>query len=112
MDERVMSTRCLLLCSKWVEGATNEDGRIPSIWDTFTLAEPVSRHMEDQGLEFLQFSFHWFNYLLIREIPFHLVTCLWDTYLAEGDALPDFLVYIFASFLLTMSSALTSFVLM
>ncbi|XWS54354.1 hypothetical protein CRYUN_Cryun10bG0082900 [Craigia yunnanensis] len=51
-----------------VEGATNEDGRIPSIWDTFTLAEPVSRHMEDQGLEFLQFSFHWFNYLLIREV--------------------------------------------
>lgn len=38
------------------------------------------------------------------QIPFHLVTRLWDTYLAEGDALPDFLVYIFASFLLTVSS--------
>ncbi|XWS09389.1 hypothetical protein CRYUN_Cryun40dG0080900 [Craigia yunnanensis] len=65
--------------------------------------EPVSRHMEEQGLEFLQFAFRWFNCLLIREIPFHLVTRLWDTYLAEGDALPDFLVYIFASFLLTWS---------
>ncbi|XP_061353786.1 GTPase-activating protein GYP1-like [Gastrolobium bilobum] len=65
--------------------------------------EPVSRHMEDQGLEFLQFAFRWFNCLLIREIPFHLITRLWDTYLAEGDALPDFLVYIFASFLLTWS---------
>ncbi|XVF65684.1 hypothetical protein PTKIN_Ptkin09bG0269000 [Pterospermum kingtungense] len=65
--------------------------------------EPVSRHMEDQGLEFLQFAFRWFNCLLIREIPFGLVTRLWDTYLAEGDALPDFLVYIFASFLLTWS---------
>ncbi|XP_061949600.1 uncharacterized protein LOC133673023 isoform X2 [Populus nigra] len=63
--------------------------------------EPVSRHMEEQGLEFLQFAFRWFNCLLIREIPFNLVTRLWDTYLAEGDALPDFLVYIFASFLLT-----------
>ncbi|XP_072091262.1 uncharacterized protein [Arachis hypogaea] len=30
-----------------------------------------------------------------------LVTRLWDTYLVDGDALPDFLVYIFASFLLT-----------
>nr|AKF43336.1 Ypt/Rab-GAP domain of gyp1p superfamily protein [Monsonia marlothii] len=68
--------------------------------------EPVSRHMEEQGLEFLQFAFRWFNCLLIREIPFHLVTRLWDTYLAEGDALPDFLVYIYASFLLTWSDEL------
>ncbi|XP_038877768.1 TBC1 domain family member 22B [Benincasa hispida] len=68
--------------------------------------EPVSRHMEEQGLEFLQFAFRWFNCLLIREIPFHLVTRLWDTYLAEGDSLPDFLVYIFASFLLTWSEEL------
>ncbi|KAK3204332.1 hypothetical protein Dsin_018378 [Dipteronia sinensis] len=68
--------------------------------------EPVSRHIEEQGLEFLQFAFRWFNCLLIREIPFHLVTRLWDTYLAEGDALPDFLVYIFASFLLTWSEKL------
>ncbi|KAA3484338.1 GTPase-activating protein GYP1-like isoform X2 [Gossypium australe] len=68
--------------------------------------EPVSRHMDDQGLEYLQFAFRWFNCLLIREIPFHLVTRLWDTYLAEGDALPDFLVYIFASFLLTWSDEL------
>lgn len=68
--------------------------------------EPVSRHMEEQGLEFLQFAFRWFNCLLIREIPFQLVTRLWDTYLAEGDALPDFLVYIFASFLLTWSDTL------
>ena len=91
-------------------------------------AEPVSKHIEEQGLEFLQFAFRWFNCLLIREVclvtldviflihttklpiclislqvPFHLVTRLWDTYLAEGDYLPDFLVYISASFLLTVS---------
>ncbi|KAE8694880.1 Detected protein of confused Function [Hibiscus syriacus] len=53
--------------------------------------KPVSRHVENQGLEFLQFAFRWFNCLLIREIPFHLVTRQWDAYLAEGDALPDFL---------------------
>jgi len=68
--------------------------------------EPVSRHIEEQGIEFLQFAFRWSNCLLIREIPFHLVTRLWDTYLAEGDALPDFLVYIFVSFLLTWSDKL------
>ncbi|CAH1412796.1 unnamed protein product [Lactuca virosa] len=68
--------------------------------------EPVARHIDKQGLEFLQFAFRWFNCLLIREIPFHLVTRLWDTYLAEGDALPDFIVYIFASFLLRWSDKL------
>ncbi|KAJ3681392.1 hypothetical protein LUZ60_015881 [Juncus effusus] len=68
--------------------------------------EPVSKHIEDQGLEFLQFAFRWFNCLMIREIPFHLVTRLWDTYLAEGDSLPEFLVYISASFLLTWSEKL------
>ncbi|KAH9315005.1 hypothetical protein KI387_023632, partial [Taxus chinensis] len=68
--------------------------------------EPVSRHMEEQGLEFLQFAFRWFNCLLIREIPFHLVTRLWDTYLAEGDAFAEFLVYLCASFLLTWSEQL------
>ncbi|XWS18504.1 hypothetical protein CRYUN_Cryun32bG0049600 [Craigia yunnanensis] len=71
--------------------------------------KPVSRHMKDQGLEFLQFSFRWFNRLLVGEIPFHLVTRLWDTYLAEGDALPDFLVYIFAGFLLMNSFQLAFF---
>ncbi|XP_078164794.1 ypt/Rab-GAP domain of gyp1p superfamily protein isoform X2 [Carex rostrata] len=68
--------------------------------------EPVSKHIEDQGLEFLQFAFRWFNCLMIREIPFHLVTRLWDTYLSEGDSLPEFLVYISASFLLTWSDEL------
>ncbi|CAH9083305.1 unnamed protein product [Cuscuta epithymum] len=68
--------------------------------------EPILRHMEEQGLEFLQFAFRWFNCLLIREIPFHLVHRLWDTYIAEGDALPDFLVYIAASFLLTWTDKL------
>lgn len=32
------------------------------------VVEPVSRHMEEQGLEFLQFAFRWFNCLLIREV--------------------------------------------
>jgi len=92
-------------------------------------AEPLSKQIEEQELEFLQFSFRCFNCLLIREVclatldfvlhihikpkllschltlqvPFHLATRLWDTYLAEGDYLPDFLLYIAASFLLTVS---------
>ncbi|KAF8090824.1 hypothetical protein N665_0465s0006, partial [Sinapis alba] len=68
--------------------------------------EPVARHMEEQGLEFLQFAFWWYNCLLIREIPYSIINSLWDTYLDEGDALPDFLVYIYASFLLMWSGEL------
>ncbi|BBN17602.1 TBC1 domain family member 2 [Marchantia polymorpha subsp. ruderalis] len=68
--------------------------------------EPVSTHIEEQGLEFLQFAFRWFNCLLIREIPFPLVGRLWDTYLSEGDAFPEYLVYVCASFLLTWSDQL------
>ncbi|EFJ25625.1 hypothetical protein SELMODRAFT_232091 [Selaginella moellendorffii] len=68
--------------------------------------EPVARHVEEQGLDFLQFAFRWFNCLLIREVPFSLVSRLWDTYLAEGDAFPEYLVYACASFLLTWTDQL------
>lgn len=37
-------------------------------WNCWTAPEPVARHVEDQGLEFLQFAFRWFNCLLIREV--------------------------------------------
>lgn len=70
--------------------------------------EPVSRRIEEQGLEFLQFAFRWFNCLLIREVPFALVTRLFDTYLAEGDGFADFLVYVSASFMLTWTEKLCS----
>ncbi|CAA0818395.1 Ypt/Rab-GAP domain of gyp1p superfamily protein [Striga hermonthica] len=39
--------------------------------------EPISRHIEDQGLEFLQFAFRWFNCLLIREV--HIAQSLLKT---------------------------------
>ena len=57
--------------------------------------------MEAEGLEFLQFSFRWVNCLLLREIPFHLGLRLWDTYLAEGPRMKEFLIYVLAAFLLT-----------
>lgn len=65
--------------------------------------EPVLKHVREQGLEFLQFAFRWVNCLLIREVPFHLVGRLWDTYLAEGDGFSEYLVYLCASFMLTWS---------
>ncbi|XP_074560059.1 MLO-like protein 15 isoform X2 [Curcuma longa] len=38
----------------------------------FLALEPISKRMEGQGLEFLQFAFRWFNCLLIREVGTHI----------------------------------------
>ena len=62
--------------------------------------------METEGLEFLQFSFRWVNCLLLREIPFQLGLRLWDTYLAEGPRMKEFLIYGLAAFLLTWDKEL------
>uniref|UniRef100_A0A1D2A7A5 Rab-GAP TBC domain-containing protein n=1 Tax=Auxenochlorella protothecoides TaxID=3075 RepID=A0A1D2A7A5_AUXPR len=66
----------------------------------------TATHLDEQGLEFLQFAFRWVNCLLLRELPFQLGVRLWDTYLAEGSSLREFLVYALASFLLSWSSQL------
>ncbi|KAL3146846.1 hypothetical protein ABBQ38_014820 [Trebouxia sp. C0009 RCD-2024] len=68
--------------------------------------EPICQHMEAEGLEFLQFSFRWVNCLLLREIPFQLGLRLWDTYLAEGPRMKEFLIYGLAAFLLTWDKEL------
>ena len=66
----------------------------------------MCQHMETEGLEFLQFSFRWVNCLLLREIPFQLGLRLWDTYLAEGPRMKEFLIYALAAFLLTWDKEL------
>ena len=48
----------------------------------------------------------WVNCLLIREIPFSLAMRLWDTYLAEGVRMKEYLTYVLAAFLLTWSADL------
>lgn len=39
--------------------------------------------LEENGCDFLQFSFRWMNCLLAREFPMACVIRLWDTYIAE-----------------------------
>jgi hypothetical protein len=68
--------------------------------------EPTAAHLEKEGVEFMQFAFRWANCLLLRELPFKLGQRLWDTYLAEGPALKEFLVYVLSSFLLSWASQL------
>lgn len=40
-------------------------------------------HLLEQGVQFLQFSFRWFNNLLMRELPLRSIVRLWDSYFAE-----------------------------
>eukprot|EP00177_Eucheuma_denticulatum_P001443 GFKZ01002601.1.p1 GENE.GFKZ01002601.1~~GFKZ01002601.1.p1 ORF type:complete len:455 (+),score=41.21 GFKZ01002601.1:3499-4863(+) len=63
-------------------------------------------HLEDEGLDFLQFAFRWMNCLLMRELPFPLIARVWDTYLAESDGFAVFHVYVCAALLVSFSEEL------
>lgn len=43
----------------------------------------LAKHMEQQGVEFIQFSFRWMNCLLMREISVKNTIRMWDTYLVS-----------------------------
>ncbi len=68
--------------------------------------EGFAQHLEAEGVEFLQFAFRWVNCLVVREVPFQLAPRLWDTYLAEGPRLKEFLIYVLAAFLLQWKDTL------
>ncbi|XP_058984540.1 TBC1 domain family member 22B [Musca domestica] len=60
----------------------------------------LHRHLQQHGVDYLQFSFRWMNNLLTRELPLHCTIRLWDTYLAESDGFALFHLYVCAAFLL------------
>lgn len=61
---------------------------------------PLFRHLEEEGIDFLQFSFRWMNNLLLREVPLQCVVRLWDTYIAEpSEGFKTFHVYVCAVFM-------------
>ena len=60
----------------------------------------LHEHLVAEGVEYLHFSFRWFNCLAVRELPFPLVLRLWDTFMAEGPAVRSFLLYVCLSLLL------------
>jgi len=47
---------------------------------------PLHHHLNEQGLQFIQFAFRWMNCLLMRELSLDLILRVWDTYLAEHCA--------------------------
>lgn len=69
--------------------------------------EKLFRHLEDQGIDFMQFAFRWMNCLLMREFPLQCIIRLWDTYIAEpSEGFSTFHVYVCAVFLIYWSPQL------
>jgi hypothetical protein len=41
----------------------------------------LANHLEQEGVEFMQFSFRWMNCLLMREMSIRNTIRMWDTYM-------------------------------
>ncbi|KAI7898655.1 rab-GTPase-TBC domain-containing protein [Cokeromyces recurvatus] len=68
----------------------------------------LTQHLQNEGIEFIQFAFRWMNCLLMRELPLRSTIRMWDTYLAEGssEGFSEFHVYVCAAFLVKWSNQL------
>ena len=65
------------------------------------------RHLDSEGVEFMQFAFRWINCLLMRELSVKCTTRMWDTYMAEGAlGFSDFHLYVCAAFLVKWNKEL------
>jgi len=67
---------------------------------------PLHKHLEELGVSYLQFTFKWFNCLLVREMRMDVVVRLWDTLLSEDDGFASFFTYVVAAVLIRFSSTI------
>jgi len=49
------------------------------------VAAPLAKHLESEGVEFIQFAFRWMNCLLMRELSVENIVRMWDTYLVRSS---------------------------
>ena len=67
----------------------------------------LHRHLEEEGLQYVQFAFRWMNCLLMRELSLDAIIRIWDTELAEETGgFEAFHVYLCAALLLRFSDHL------
>ncbi|CAL4123262.1 unnamed protein product, partial [Meganyctiphanes norvegica] len=114
-DRNVVEADCFWCMSKLLDG----------IQDNYTFAQPgiqtkvqqlrdivhridtvLHQHLEKHEIDYLQFSFRWFNNLLMRELPLPCTVRLWDTLHAEPDGFSHFVLYVCAAFLKYFSQKL------
>ncbi|KAH0565476.1 hypothetical protein GP486_001136 [Trichoglossum hirsutum] len=73
---------------------------------TMRIDAGLAKHLEKEGVEFIQFSFRWMNCLLMRELSLKNTIRMWDTYMAEEQGFSDFHLYVCAAFLVKWSDKL------
>jgi TBC1 domain family member 2 len=91
---------------------------------TARIDSDLAKHLQQEQVEFIQFSFRWMNCLLMREISVKNTIRMWDTYLvgnllfphhldglltpqqAEEQGFSEFHLYVCAAFLVKWSSKL------
>jgi hypothetical protein len=66
----------------------------------------LAKHLEKEGIEFMQFSFRWMNCLLMREVNVKCTIRMWDTYMAEEQGFSEFHLYVCAAFLVKWTDQL------
>ncbi|KAF3401643.1 GTPase-activating protein gyp1 [Penicillium rolfsii] len=66
----------------------------------------LASHLEQEGVEFMQFSFRWMNCLLMREMSIRNTIRMWDTYMAEEQGFSRFHLYVCAAFLVKWTDQL------
>jgi TBC1 domain family member 2 len=50
---------------------------------TMRIDSGLAKHLEKEGVEFMQFSFRWMNCLLMREVSIKNTIRMWDTYMVR-----------------------------
>ncbi|OAX82293.1 hypothetical protein ACJ72_03349 [Emergomyces africanus] len=73
---------------------------------TMRIDSTLAKHLENEGVEFMQFSFRWMNCLLMREVSIQNTIRMWDTYMAEEQGFSRFHLYVCAAFLVKWSEQL------
>lgn len=73
-----------------------------------TMIDPLlMQHFQNEGIEFFQFAYRWFNCLLLREIPMISAIRIWDTCMSEREkGFSDFFVFLLAAILRYFSDRL------
>ncbi|MCJ1406109.1 GTPase-activating protein [Ptychographa xylographoides] len=66
----------------------------------------LAKHLEREGIEFMQFSFRWMNCLLMREVNVKCTIRMWDAYMAEEQGFSEFHIYVCAAFLVKWTDQL------
>jgi hypothetical protein len=58
--------------------------QVASLRDLTTrIDDQLAKHLQNEGVEYIQFSFRWMNCLLMREISVKNTIRMWDTYLVS-----------------------------